>query len=141
MWKELLKFDRDIPVDVHLRRRAYWKMLDIVSGRPWTTMEPYNKTKVTEVPTDHLPEVLTDLETFDLIIDRLDFSCLSDEIFSVLAETLTTKQYKYLTMKYVRQSTSAEIRQEFGYEPHTLITTAAKTALRSNLAHLRGMVK
>lgn len=142
MWKELKSFNRDVPVDVHLRRRAYWKMLDLAGGRPWTTCEPYNKTRIKEVPC-----ALGEIDKYDIVddstisaMDRVEYSTCRSDIDRVFTEILTPKQAKYLTLKYIDQKNSTELTEAFGYEPHSIIVKSTKTKLKTAMAHLEDMV-
>lgn len=155
MWKELIKYEigSKIPIDYIMKRRATWRMLDIVSGRPWTSYKDYKR----HTGLIHNPVVMSPLrsenassgendrdtqleratlESARCVYDEVEYTLYYDDIVDALKEHLTPRQQEYLLVLAYGGST----REHFGYDAHTMITKKHKEKLQRSLAHLEEMV-
>jgi hypothetical protein len=133
MWKELVKYKMGskIPIDFIMKRRATWRMLDIVSGRPWTSYKNYKRhagLRLTTVPLDADECAIGSLEIDDCYLYR-------QEVRDVLASTFSIEQRKYVVLKYMYDFKNPELKELAGSKPH-----AIEKKLRTSMAHLKDLV-
>lgn len=144
MWKELKKYDfeKGIPVDYIMKRRCSWRMMDIVSGKPWTSSDPhyrhagvrFNPYSVGELPNNS--EDLAAAQAFESV----EFSAHAKDIADALRR-LTDRQKEYAVVRLMYGFKQSEIIGRFGYEAHGLLTRRHKDELRKSLSHLESLVK
>ncbi len=141
MWKELIKYDDSKPpLDFVMKRRAQWRMLDLVGGRPWTTGESLYR----DPGLIHTPIPLEEIfETSHNILEdtsSIDFTMYREDILNALKQ-LTPKQREYAVVRYMYGYKESEIVEYFGYEAHALVKERHREQLRASLSHLESMVK
>jgi RNA polymerase sigma factor (sigma-70 family) len=149
MWKELKKFDpsKNIPLDYIMKRRCSWRMMDIVSGKPWTSNEPYYRhTGLKSNDTVSLDEPYSQGaydQARDFSAERafedVDFSYHFKDIKGAL-NGLTSRQREYAVVRLMYGFKQSEIIDHFGYEAHGLFTNKHKDQLRNDLSHLESLV-
>jgi RNA polymerase sigma factor (sigma-70 family) len=144
MWKELIKYDESKPpLDYIMKRRATWRMQDMVGGRPWTTGESTYRDKGlihTPQPAGDLTEEYYSLDNSVESYTDVDFTIYRDDIVDALNK-LTPKQREYAVVRYMYGYKHSEIIEHFGYEAHALVQEIHKEKLRKSLAHLESLVK
>jgi RNA polymerase sigma factor (sigma-70 family) len=143
MWKELKKYDPDkgIPLDYIMKRRCSWRMMDIVSGKPWTSDQPYYRHTGLKFATSSLDETFNGVEDSyaeDAFISS-EFSYHHKDIVDAL-KNLTPRQREYAVVRFMYGFKQSEIIDYFGYEAHGLLTKNHKDKLRKSLSHLESLV-
>jgi RNA polymerase sigma factor (sigma-70 family) len=144
MWKELKKYDpsKGIPVDFIMKRRCSWRMMDIVSGKPWTSSDPYYRhtgLKFDPLLMEEMPVNAKDVAA-EQAFNSVEYSAYSEDITSAL-KALRPRQREYAVVRLMYGFKQSEIIDHFGYEAHGLFTKRHKEQLRKSLSHLESMVK
>ena len=144
MWKELKKYnpDKGIPVDYIMKRRCVWRMMDIVSGKPWTSAEPYYRHSGLKFPTLSLDESFNGVVDVSATgaMESVEISAHAQDIADAL-KNLTPRQQEYAVVRLMYGFKQSEIVERFGYEAHGLLTKEHKDMLRKSLSHLESLVK
>lgn len=144
MWRELKKYDpsKGIPVDYIMKRRCSWRMMDIASGKPWTSSDPYYRhtgLKFSALPMEEMSSQVRD-DSAERAYDEVEFHAHAKDISNALKE-LTPRQQEYAVVRLMYGFKQSEIVDHFGYEAHGLLTKKHKDSLRKSLAHLESLVK
>lgn len=143
MWKELKKYDpcKGIPIDYIMKRRCSWRMMDIASGKPWTSSNPYYRhigLKFDPIPIGGTSSDFKDTSA-EQAFDSVEFSAHSKDIARAL-KGLTSRQREYAVVRLMYGFKQSEIVEHFGYEAHGLLTKKHKDELRKSLSHLESLV-
>lgn len=143
MWKELKRYDpaKGIPLDYIMKRRCSWRMMDIASGKPWTSDQPYYRHTGLKFTASSLDEVFNGIEdTYaEDSFRAAEFSAHTEDIVKAL-KGLTERQREYAVVRLMYGFKQSEIVDYFGYEAHGLLTKKHKDQLRKSLAHLESLV-
>ena len=143
MWKELKKYDpeKGIPVDYIMKRRCSWRMMDIVSGKPWTSDQPYYRHTGLKFDASSLEDVFNGVEdnSSEEAFRSVEFSAHAKDIAAALNK-LTERQREYAVVRLMYGFKQSEIIDYFGYEAHGLLTKKHKAELRKSLSHLESLV-
>jgi RNA polymerase sigma factor (sigma-70 family) len=131
MWKELKKWDSTTspPVVAVMKRRASWTISTAAA----------KEAKRKEVSVAYLGEDSEPLHMSGYSMDSAEFSAHRSDLVNSL-KSLTFKQQKYLTAKYLLDYSKADIISQFGYYPHNLWNQRVKERVRKSLEHLEDLV-
>lgn len=144
MWKELKKYDasKGIPLDYIMKRRCSWRMMDIASGKPWTSDQPYYRHAGLKFNTSSLEDTFNGIEDYaaEAAFNEVDFAVHREDIAKALGD-LTDRQREYAVVRLMYGFKQSEIVDHFGYEAHGLLTKKHKDKLRKSLSHLESLVR